>query len=231
MFKDRVFNISLLISFGWHLFCVFFFVLVVTPKGFTFNNFPKVNFLGPILEANAFSSGYNLKSVFMSTPYKQDFTSDKEAFIQGQDYLDSQVQRNDRFGRADFVEPGLEKQVPEIAGSQPLENSGQQADKNIKLPNGLSIEGPLSGRELIYKPEFPRLPDWAMDKAPVFSIDFDVLVSGAGMVSRISQLTTTGYPEIDSQFVSYARSFIFSQQAGPQQGRMHIVAELKNDKD
>ena len=115
MFRDRVFNISFLISLGWHLFCIFAFVLVVTPKGFTLNKFPQTSFLGPIAEMDISQpAGRNARPVFMTTPYKEDFTL-KSAFIGDiSDYLDRRVPQEEDTERAKFIEPQENKQLPEF---------------------------------------------------------------------------------------------------------------------
>lgn len=112
MFKDKVFNISFLISFCWHLFFIFAVVLVITPKGFTINKFPTIDFLGPILEKDIFRPDYGSKQVFMPTPYKEDFTFDKEVFLQSSNYLDIAVLVDKSLLQPQFAEPAMEKQIP-----------------------------------------------------------------------------------------------------------------------
>ena len=115
MFKDRVFNISFLISLAGHLFCIFAFVLVITPKGFTLNRFPEASFLGPILEAGAFQPGYNLRPVAMATPYKEDFAASDALPRANYEPIDKNaVIIEDNFQKAQFIEPVFEKQLPPL---------------------------------------------------------------------------------------------------------------------
>lgn len=53
MFKDRIFNLAILISVAWHIFWLSMITVVVTPKETGQVKFSKVSFLGPILERGA----------------------------------------------------------------------------------------------------------------------------------------------------------------------------------
>jgi len=112
MFRDRIFNISFLISLGWHLFCIFAFVLIITPKGFTLNKFPETSFLGPILETGTFQPGYNAGPVYMVTPYKEDFAYSGVLPGASYDYFEKRALYGDDLEKSQFVEPAFEKQVP-----------------------------------------------------------------------------------------------------------------------
>lgn len=112
MFRDRIFNISFLISLGWHLFCIFAFILVITPKGFTLNKFPETSFLGPILETGVFQPGYNAGPVYMVTPYKEDFAYLDVLPEAGYDYFEKRALSDENLEKLQFVELVFEKQVP-----------------------------------------------------------------------------------------------------------------------
>lgn len=115
MFRDRIFNASLIISLSCHIFAIFVFVLVITPaKGFTYNKFPDASFLGPILEANAFRAGVNLKAAFMVTPYREDFASGGLSSWQSYDYLDKNMLLDESLEKAEFIEPKADKQTPDF---------------------------------------------------------------------------------------------------------------------
>ena len=234
MFKDRVFNISFLISFCWHLFCIFAFVLVITPGGYSFNRFPTTAFLGPILERDAFRSDYNPKGAFMVTPYKEDFAYDIEYLRPGYNYLNAQALLGDDFGKVDFREPHIQKQSPEFTESQPPEpkkdltpsgpHSGAGATDKGFL-KGLKIDGPLAGRNIVYRPAMPNLPAWAASGNQSFTIDLKIYVSGDGVVRRVNRLTTTGYPAIDLMAMRNARGILFASngQDTMQEGQASMV--------
>ena len=112
MFRDRVFNISFLISSGWHLFCILVFVLVITPKGFTLNKFPETSFLGPILETGTFQPGYNTGPVYMVTPYREDFAYSGVSSAASYDYFEKRAISDENLEKSQFLEPAFEKQVP-----------------------------------------------------------------------------------------------------------------------
>ena len=114
MFKDRIFNISFLISLLFHLFCIFAFVLVVTPRGYTYVKFPEAAFLGPILEADAFSGGVGLKTVFMVTPYKEDFASNGLSVWRTYDYIGKNALLDESLDKTKFIEPDIDKQAPDF---------------------------------------------------------------------------------------------------------------------
>lgn len=52
MFKDRVFNLAILLSIAWHVFWLSVITVVAAPRQ-TQVKFSKVSFLGPILERGA----------------------------------------------------------------------------------------------------------------------------------------------------------------------------------
>ena len=54
MFRDRAFNLSILISAVWHLFWVSAVTVIVTPTVQPSDFYQEVDFLGPILEKTAF---------------------------------------------------------------------------------------------------------------------------------------------------------------------------------
>jgi len=113
MFKDKVFSSSIIISLLMHIFAIFAFVLVITPRGFTYyNKFPEASFLGPILEAGAFQAGVNLKASFMITPYKEDFTASGLSRGRSYDYLNKNTLLEENLEKTKFVEPLGDKQIP-----------------------------------------------------------------------------------------------------------------------
>jgi len=118
MFKDKVFSISFLISLMWHILCIFTFVLVITPKGFTLNKFPETAFLGPILETNAPRPAAGVKPVFMITPYREDFASSAQYIEIGFDYMDKLVLLDDNLEHAEFLEPQENKQTPDMVNDK-----------------------------------------------------------------------------------------------------------------
>ena len=214
MFKEKIFNISLLVSFFLHLFCIFSIVLVITPSGFTFNKFPTVDFLGPILEENAFDSSYSPKSAAMLVPYKEDFAFDDEAFVRNFNYGAIQVLSDTSLSEAYFEEPFMQKQIPHFdkdiffQGGNP-NTAAQLLEKNIGPYENLKIEGFLSGREIIYKPVMPDLPAETKESQTGIFIEFEIYVSGMGIVENVNRLTTTGFPEIDLIAMKYVRRLVF----------------------
>ena len=54
MFRDRIFNLSILFSCAWHLCWISVIGVVVTPSVQPSDFYQEVNFLGPILEKTAF---------------------------------------------------------------------------------------------------------------------------------------------------------------------------------
>jgi len=114
MFKDKVFSASIIVSLSLHIFAIFAFVLVITPRGFTYNKFPEASFLGPILEANAFQAGVNLKAAFMITPYREDFTASGLSVWQSYDYLNKNILLEENLEKTKFAEPLGSKQIPDL---------------------------------------------------------------------------------------------------------------------
>lgn len=213
MFKDKVFNVSFIISFCWHLACIFAFVLVVAPKGFTLNEFPTTAFLGPILEQDSFRFDYNFKPVFLVTPYKEDFAFDRDVFQQRHDFLTARSLPCSAFDKIKFKELKLEKQVPGFVSNIIAENKDVP---EVNIPSltmadskAFKVRGDLASRRLLYRPVLPKLPEWALESSQSFSIDLKVFVSGDGVVRQVSRITTTGYTEIDLMAIKNARGLLF----------------------
>ncbi len=211
MFKDRVFNVAFLASFLFHVFCIFFIVLVIKPNGFKFNNFTSISFLGPILEQNI-SVGYNLKPTLFVTPYKEDFTFNQDMLWKNYDYLDARALADNTIDQVEFKEPQIQKQIPDFTNSFLKSDEAMVLSRPLKNPESLKnlkIEGPLASRGIAYSPVNPALPKWAKESDMNFSIDLKISVSGNGAVQSVNRLTTTGYPEIDLIAIKYASSLIF----------------------
>ena len=211
MFRDKVFNISFLISSAGHLFCIFAVVLVITPKGFTFNKFPQTAFLGPILEEGVFQPGYNLKPVFMLTPYKEDFTFE-DRISQNYNYIYPDPLLDDSLNQIEFQEPQIQKQIPDTSlllsdvPDVPIEESKAEGGA---FADGLQIEGPLSRRHIVYSPPRPLLPEWVKDVDSGFVVELKIFISADGVVQNTDRLTTSGFAKIDSIAMEYARGLIF----------------------
>jgi hypothetical protein len=229
MFRDKIFNISFLISLCWHLFCIFAFVLVITPKGYSFNRFPATAFLGPILERDAFESDYNLKGGFMLTPYKEDFVYDIEYLKSGYSHSNAQALLEADLSTVDFREPQIQKQGPEFTGFQPPELKNDVTTTGEYFLKGLKIEGPLAGRKIIYRPPIPRISAQTTDGNQRFTIDLNIYVSGDGVVRQVNRLTTTGYPAVDLIAMKNARGILFASngQDAMQEGRLTLVLGLE----
>lgn len=217
MFRDRIFNISFLISFCGHILCIFAFVLVITPKGFSLNTFSATAFLGPILEESIFQPSYNLRPIVMPTVYKEDFISSGLFSVSG--CATSLPLAAYSLDNVKFEEPQAVKQIPDINNNI----DGSVSFKNTNDYKDLKIEGPLSLRGIIYKPPAPALPQWAANADLDFSIDLRVFVLGDGVVQRVDRLTTTGYAEIDSITMKYAANLLFQPTGSAQEGKINIL--------
>jgi|GEM_PF-1552038 len=229
MFRDRIFNISFLISLAGHVFCIFFVILIITPSGFSFNKFPTIDFLGPILEQDI-SASYDLKPTLMATPYKEDFVSDKDIFWKNYNYLDARALADSSLDQIQFKEPKMQKQTPDFINTFLKMDEGLVFNETKKLQSfeDIKLGEPLVARAIVYRPTKPVLPKWAKESNMNFSISLKLFVSNNGVVQSVNRLTTTGYQEIDLMAMKYASGFIFQPLYGSgasviQEGQVDII--------
>jgi len=224
MFRDRIFNISFIISFSWHVFCIFAFILVITPGGLTFNNFPQTSFLGGILESDMFRPDYSMKSSFMITPYKEDFASPGVIFGRSDYDINKYVMADSVADKEGFLDLPGQKQIPDfvVAAGGSLEPVASQ-NHVLVAASGIIIEGALTERRIVYNPP--------LDEKNMVA-DFKARVSKNGMVQGVERLSASSSLKNDIAAMRYVRAILFApvDMDAPQEGIVRLRF-TQDDKD
>ena len=208
MFSNKAFNAALFISLTWHLVCMFAVNIVVLPGKYRMRELTSVSFLGPILENTALDILLANKPVAVTTTYQRDLKYMHTVGESGIRPAGNNVKRYIGGGRAEDNmysafdgELGKRKEVPDIAAK------AKSRRRSIKSYEGIS--GPVSNREVIYRPEKPALPSWAEASSP-FKVELEFIVSAQGEVKKVVPVVSSGDAEVDLLGMRYLKSWRFA---------------------
>lgn len=214
MFKDKQFNKAFLISLSWHIFLLFFVTIIVLPANFKLARTSTVSFLGPILGKTAFEMMVDQQPRLKGTSFTQPFYSNSGVIAPAAGAADrlrfdkvfGPVKKAGGAGTKELF--GNSKIVPsfkQVESAPAVENKAMLQDNS-----GLSIKGPLAGREIIFRPAPPALQRRveAADQDS-FGIELRLTVLPDGAVSEASLLASSGYPDIDLEAINYVKTFKF----------------------
>lgn len=195
---------ALLISLLWHLFCISFVSIIFTPKGFKRNKYFSVYFLGSILNGGVSfpESQQALHNDSVKLPSEADIQIGIAPFNEGSDISFSEQKK--------IVDPDsiidldyLEKEAPALTNLGPLKRLDHK-------------------REIIFRPEFPKYPEWVQQDFRASFIVFNVYISAEGLVEQLICLQASGNPEIDVTLARYIERWRFAP-ASSQQGEWQKV--------
>lgn len=226
MFSNRIFNTAFLISLTWHLICMFAVNIVVLPGKYRMRDLTKVSFLGPILEKTALEIILANKPVAITTSYQRDLRyrhsiDTKQSQPLGNNlkgHLDARAEDNMAaiLGRT----PDRDKETPDVV----MKASGRE----VYFKTSGDISGPVSHREVIYKPEKPKLPAWVDARSP-FTLELEFIVLPQGDVKGIAPVVSSGNPDIDLIGMRYLNSWKFvplaQESSEEQKGRAKFIFE------
>ncbi|MBN1872397.1 MAG: energy transducer TonB [Candidatus Omnitrophica bacterium] len=212
MFSNKAFNIAFILSLAWHLLCISLVNIVVLPGRYTARDLTSVSFLGPILEKTALEIMLVNKPVAVSTSYHHDLKyshhidSERDSNVNGT-ALGFGLEPPKVDDKLDNIEGALlqsAKEIPRIHIKPSRHEDGHAID---------GIEGIDKGRELIYKPDKPKLPRW-ITSGKGFSVVLEFVVTPQGDVSRVVPVISSGDPDVDLLAIRYLKSWKFSPANG-----------------
>lgn len=218
MFKDKTFSIAFLISISWHLICMFFFTIVILPVSFPMSTISNVSFLGPLLEKTAFELMLDKNSRPRGTSYQEPMISNN-AFLTHEDSGlvklkfsgfslkaqkdEAEISAHDLFG--DF------KVTPDIS----MKGAGLERKSDVSPApadnQAFLIEGPLSRREIAFKPEMPVVQRRVGVEQKNFIVELKIKAAGSGQVEEAALLVSSGYPDVDLAAINYIKGVKFSE--------------------
>jgi TonB family protein len=66
------------------------------------------------------------------------------------------------------------------------------------------------GREIIFQPAFSVYPEWEQHELKADNVVFKIFISAEGLVEEVTNLKTSGNPEIDAALARYIRRWRFA---------------------
>ena len=218
MFKDKIFNIVFVFSFGWHVFWISAIDVIVAPSPDLRSGFQEVDFLGPILEKTAFEIMAEEVKVQAETLY-----SSSACFFLDRVYLKAQGPKRkilkefipdgvfNRFGFSAQDHIGDAKETPMYFAEDRrmvVPPAGSTGRGEMATPT--LIEGPARRREIIFKPRVPVVPRGRYGNAEGYSVKLKFCLLPNGVVRYAEPVTSSGYPRIDLEAVKFLKGWRFS---------------------
>ncbi len=203
---------ALLISFLWHIFCLFAVVIVVAPITVKEGKFSKINFIGAILDEDAFGY-YKAKSGF-DRNHKKDILGK----LTGKDAagVSFSEERLSRAKLTPYLDKPYSNTITEIIKEKktlPLEAS--LLIEKLGLIHSPKVKSEAANRQILFKPSTPVVNRaFQIGKAPSkgekFQIKLKFLVSPEGKVVFIEKMKSCGYPDIDLIAIRYMKKWQFA---------------------
>lgn len=219
---------ALLISFLWHMTCIAAVNVVVLPGKFKVRELTSVSFLGPILEKTALDIMMANKPVAITTNYENDLRAGRPARdIKGENFQPADIVKNSINKRADDkMSTALRMPFREV---KDIPNIVKDLNKPPARPSTAkenNISGPVSGREIFYRPPKPTLPERIGGNMP-FSLELKFFVTAQGDVKEVIPVVSSGNAEIDLLGIRYLKGWKFAVAntiAGKEEwGRIKVV--------
>lgn len=204
MFISQDLRQALLISLIWHLFCISFVSVGLTPTGLQPKQHFLVSHLGSILKEPFLSESVetSAKTELVKLPVEAQLATDENYF---KGWPDVSVQEEKAVIHPDsFVGVDGFKKVKPVFADLPKARPGQKE------------------REVIFRPEFPQYPEWVQQDFRASFIVFNVYVSAEGLVEELICLQASGNPEIDATLARYIERWRFAP-VSSQQGEWQKV--------
>jgi TonB family protein len=205
MFRDKSFNISLLISLFWHVVWLSVVSIVAVPTGLHMAKYTDVYFLGPVLEKTAFElmageSPIRTETLYMR-PVLPHYTFEVEIEPPMQHYASPALES----GSSSMYHVSLADILRESKATVPY-----FFKETSFIATYTEVDSPLEGRMVLFKPEeLPRIPLWVTQERQRFKIELEFTVSPAGTVKEVKPIVSSGYPKVDVIGMEYIKKWRF----------------------
>jgi len=229
MFKDRPFNIFLLISLSWHILWISAVAIITVPTGLPVADYTKVYFLGPILEETAFELMLEESGMRVETLYRKPLLPKYAFEIEVDTHKD------------EFAKPAFD-----FDRSLELRFSPKEVIREKKLitpyffKEGLSsfrqvpaFESPIKRRPVIFRPDkIPAVPRRITADGESFRVQLEFTVTPEGGVGKVKPVISSGNPQIDMIGMEYLKRWRFAPLLPSQEQKDYVgtfEVELKPD--
>jgi len=212
VFKDRIFNLSVLFSGAWHLFWVCVIGIVITPTVQPSNLYQEINFLGPILEKTAFDMMTEGRKPLAETVYA------RSALFIDNVYLKPAGPKR-KVLKTTISETVRDKLtlilLDDIKGAK---ETPSHYEEDIRMfyrgmrpaTESPPIEGPAAERKIIFKPDRLLISPGIYGDDEEYVVKIRFLVSHNGIVYNAEPVVSSGYPEVDLQAMSFLKKWRFN---------------------
>lgn len=234
---------ALIISTLLHLL-LFTIVSIVVEPDLKLSSYPKVTFLGSILNQDTvFPVRLSIKNVTSAdNSVKSNFFTDtsprslKERRKQSKEVRAAlkirHISFNKKFQISSETIFNKSKQQPKYSGrdvptrSRKLTFVRLRARKQFKGTANIFWHPPYQ-RDIFYEPPLPREYLRTDNIEGGFNLEFEFLVSPQGRVVAIRKLTSSGYSEIDAQAIRYLKKWQFAPSPREQWGKIRLNFKLQ----
>lgn len=207
MFRNRAFNISILISLGWHIFWISMVTIITVPTGLSFANYTKVYFLGPILKKTAFEFMLENSPVHRETLYRYPVIPPYTFEVKIESPIERPLKQT-----LEYEKPSMFKfSLKDIIKEDKVTTSHFFKETFSVLSRSIGPRSPIGKRAIIFKPDkIPRVPIWITQDQESFKIKLEFTVSPQGNVKRVKPIVSSGYPQVDMIGMDYLKRWRFA---------------------
>lgn len=207
LISKNIFMPALLLSLSGHILLALLVNVVVVPPHQGLTKFGRIYFLGSILEETAFRKGQPEKPAYGPAPYKGLLARDNVAGLLV-DYIIKKKKETVKLPR-DLIDPEIRKDILWTTQTIELPASSYLSEPVAYVTAQAKIEGSLSKRRLLYRPEIPERPEWLDKREGSFKVLLKLGVSSEGVVEAATVLNSSGWPALDILILSHVRSWRF----------------------
>lgn len=200
MVVSKHLRIAFLISFIWHIFWMSSVSVIFVQTGIKPEQHAAVNFLGSIL--------FSVKEI----------PSKPERFVQLP--VEAIVQKKSPFGDA----PSRSLLDEKVAfNPDSIINVDDSIEQKL-FAEHIAIAKDISDKqEIIFKPKLAKYPEWKHQQFLGNPVVFKVYVSTEGLVQEVTNLQSSGHPEIDTVLARYLKQWRFAPKGLKNNGQWQTI--------
>lgn len=126
-------------------------------------------------------------------------------------------------GKMTFARDYARGRLDEEIITLPKDVSGENPTVTLSVKKRYSVEGQLALRKIIIRPDVPEYPAWATKGSVEADVKLRVTVNPQGIVERVENVQSTGYPKMDLVASRYIKQWRFESRAFGTESETGIV--------
>ncbi len=133
-------------------------------------------------------------------------------------------------GKMTFARDYARGKLSEEIATFPENVSEENPTVVLAVKKRYTVEGLLASRKIIIRPADPEYPEWAAKGSVEADVKLRVTVNSQGIVERVENVQSTGYPKMDLVASRYIKQWRFESRAfdtGSETGIVSIKFRLK----